>query len=39
MPKYKTISTLYKKDYNVVMLNAENPIYKNLIDDVVLFLG
>jgi len=36
MPKYKTVSSLYKKDYNVVMLNAENPEYKNLIDDVVL---
>ncbi len=36
MPKYKTVSSLYKKDYNVVMLNAENPEYKNLIEDVVL---
>lgn len=36
MPKYKTISSLYKKDYNVVMLNAENPNYKDLVSDVTL---
>ncbi|MBE7709198.1 MAG: hypothetical protein E7Z93_01985 [Cyanobacteria bacterium SIG32] len=36
MPKYKTISSIYKKDYNVVMLNAENPRYKTLVEDVTL---
>ncbi len=36
MPKYKTISSIYKNDYNVVMLNAENPRYKSLVEDVTL---
>ena len=36
MPKYKTISSIYKKDYNVVMLNSENPRYKDLVSDVTL---
>ena len=36
MPKYKTISSIYKKDYNVVMLNSENPRYKDLVADVTL---
>ncbi|MBQ8168181.1 thioredoxin fold domain-containing protein [bacterium] len=36
MPKYKTVSTLYKKKYNVVMLNAEDPANKALVEDVTL---
>jgi len=36
MPKYKTISNLYKKDFNVVMLNAEYPEFQELVQDVSL---
>lgn len=36
MPKYKTISKIYKDKYNVVMLNAEDPANKALVEDVVL---
>lgn len=36
MPKYKTISGIYKGQYNVVMLNAEAPENKELVEDVVL---
>lgn len=36
MPKYKTISTIYKDKYNVVMLNAEDPQNKELVEDVTL---
>ncbi len=36
MPKYKTISKIYKDKYNVVMLNAEDPANKELVEDVVL---
>lgn len=36
MPRYKTISTLYKNDYNVVMLNAEDVQYKELVEEVTL---
>ncbi len=36
MPKYKTISNIYKDQYNVVMLNAEDPANKTLIEDVAL---
>lgn len=36
MPKYKTISGIYKGQYNVVMLNAEAPENKELVEDVAL---
>lgn len=36
MPKYKTISNIYKNKYNVVMLNAEDPANKALVEDVSL---
>lgn len=36
MPKYNTVSKIYKDKYNVVMLNAEDPQYKALVEDVVL---
>ncbi len=36
MPKFKTVSKLYKDKYNVVMLNAEDPANSSLVEDVVL---
>lgn len=36
MPKYKTISNIYKNKFNVVMLNAEDPANKALVEDVAL---
>ena len=36
MPKFNTINTLYKSKYNVVMLNAEAPENKKLVEDVAL---
>ncbi len=36
MPKYKTISNIYKDKYNVVMLNAEDPQNAELVEDVAL---
>lgn len=36
MPKYKTISSIYKDKYNVVMLNAEDAENKALVEDVTL---
>lgn len=36
MPKYKVVSNLYKNKFNIVMLNAENPENKDLVEDVVL---
>ena len=36
MPKYKTISKIYKDKYNVVMLNAEDPANQALVEDVAL---
>lgn len=36
MPKFKTINTLYKDKFSIVMLNAEDPQYKGLIEDVSL---
>lgn len=36
MPRFKTISSLYKNSYNVVMINADNIKYKDLSDDVTL---
>lgn len=36
MPKYKTIHSIYKKKYNLVMLNAEAPENKNLVEGVKL---
>ena len=36
MPRYKLIHTLYKDKYNVVMINAEYPQYKKLVEDVSL---
>ena len=34
MPRYKTVCDLYKNEYNVVMLNAEEPVYYNLVKDI-----
>lgn len=34
MPKYKTVNTLYKNKFSVVMLNVEDPANKELVDDV-----
>ena len=36
MPKYKIINDLYKYNYSVVMLNAEDVANKNLVADVSL---
>lgn len=36
MPKYKTLNSIYKNKYNIVMINAENPAYKKLAEDVSL---
>ena len=36
MPKYATLSKLYKDDYNFVMFNAEDPANKQIVDDVAL---
>ncbi len=36
MPKFKVLSMLYMTKYNFVMLNAEDPANKELIEDVVL---
>lgn len=36
MPKYKILNTLYKDKYNFVMINAEDPAYKKLVEDVSL---
>jgi len=33
MPKYKTISDVYKDKYNFVMINIDNPKYEKLIKD------
>lgn len=36
MPKYSTLSKLYKNKYNFVMLNAEDPANQALVQDVAL---
>lgn len=36
MPKFATLSKLYKDDYNFVMLNAEDPTNQELVEDVAL---
>ncbi len=36
MPKYKTINNIYKDKFNIVMINAEDPANKELVDDVAL---
>ncbi len=36
MPRYKLIHSLYKDKFNVVMINAEYPQYKQLVEDVAL---
>ena len=36
MPKYKTISNIYKDKFNIVMLNAEDPANEELVKDVAL---
>ena len=36
MPKYKTVSNIYKDKFNIVMLNAEDPANKELVEDVAL---
>ena len=36
MPKYKIISDIYKYNYNVIMLNAEDAANKNLVENVSL---
>lgn len=36
MPKYNIISNVYKDKYNVVMLNAEDPANKALVEEVAL---
>ena len=34
MPKYKTVNTIYKNKYSVVMLNVEDPKNKDLVEKV-----
>lgn len=34
MPKFKTLSSIYKNKYNFVMINAEAPEYAKLVEDV-----
>lgn len=36
MPKYKTLEKIYKDQYNLVMINAENPDMKNLVEDAAI---
>jgi len=36
MPKFKLVDSLYKDKFNVVMINAENQQYKNLVEDSAL---
>ena len=36
MPKYKTIEKIYKDKYNIVMINAENPEMKKVVEDASL---
>lgn len=36
MPKYKTIEKIYKDKYNIVMINAENPEMKKVVEDAAL---
>ncbi len=36
MPKFKTIESIYKKDFNIMMLNAEDPVNARLVGDVKL---
>ena len=36
MPKFKVLSMLYGTKYNFVMLNAEDPMNKELVEDVAL---
>lgn len=33
MPKYKVVQDNYKDKYNFVMINVENPDYKNVVND------
>ena len=34
MPKFKTLSLMYLARYNFVMLDVENPVNKELVEDV-----
>lgn len=36
MPKYSTLSRIYKDKYNFVMINAEDPANQKLVEDVAL---
>lgn len=36
MPRYKILSTLYKNKYNFVMLNCEDPKYKDIVQDAMI---
>lgn len=36
MPKFKTVSNLYKDKYDIVMINAEDPEHQDLVQDVAL---
>lgn len=36
MPKFKVLSMMYKGKYNFVMINAEDPANKDLMEDVAL---
>ena len=34
MPKFKTLETAYKHDYNLLMINAEDPAREDIVRDV-----
>ncbi len=34
MPKFKALESVYKKDYNLLMINAEDPEREDLVKDV-----
>ena len=36
MPKFKVLSMMYVTKYNFVMLNVEDPVNKDLVEDVAL---
>lgn len=36
MPKFQTISSIYKDKFSIVMLNVEDPQYKKVVDDIAL---
>lgn len=36
MPRYETVSKLYKNDFNLVMIDVDKPEYRELMEDVAI---